>query len=103
MQIDSRGVGERTPVLSLSGRLDFTRRQEFLAAVDGFFNGLSMPVEVQLDCANLTYLDSSGLGLLLVVRDRARNLGCTVALLGCNAGVREILGTVQFGRLFRVS
>jgi HptB-dependent secretion and biofilm anti anti-sigma factor len=41
--------------------------------------------------------------MLLVVRDRARNLGCTVALLDCNAGVRDILGTVQFGRLFRVS
>jgi len=102
MQIDSREVGEGAPVLSISGRLDFTRRQEFLAAVDGFFQGLSTPHEVRLDCANLTYLDSSGLGLLLVVRDRARNLGCTVALLDCNAGVREILGTVQFGRLFRV-
>lgn len=103
MQLEDRKAENKKSVLSLSGRLDFTRRQEFLGVIDGFFNDPPVLLEIQVDCTRLTYLDSSGLGLLLVIRDRARNFGCTVALLGCNGEIRDMLNTVQFGRLFRLA
>jgi len=103
MQIDCRKTTNKTPVLYLSGRLDFSRRQEFLDLLDRFLDDVSALAEVRVDCGQLTYLDSSGLGLLLVLRDRARKRGCAVALVECSQGVLEILNTVQFGRLFRVA
>lgn len=102
MQIDYSKTANGTPILYLSGRLDFSRRQEFLEVLDRFLGDVSALVEICVDCGQLTYLDSSGLGLLLVLRDRARNLGCAVALVDCREGVRDILNTVQFGRLFRM-
>jgi len=103
MQIDCRKTTNGIPVLYLSGRLDFSRRQEFLDLLDRFLEDVSALAEVRVDCSQLTYLDSSGLGLLLVLRDRARSQGCAVALVDCSQGILEILNTVQFGRLFRVA
>lgn len=103
MQIDWRKATDGVGVIYLSGRLDFSGREEFLAVLDRFLGGVSALAEVQVNCAQLSYLDSSGLGLLLVLRDRLRNQGGTVALVDCTPGVREILNTVQFARLFRIS
>lgn len=86
--------------MQLSGRLDFSRRQEFLEALEQFPGEIPALGEFEVNCAQLSYIDSSGLGLLLVLRDRARLRGCTVALVDCGTEVRNLLNAVQFGRLF---
>lgn len=102
VQIDCRNVAQRMLVLHLSGRLDFSRRQEFLSVLDTALEQAPAFVEVQVDCTQLIYIDSSGLGLLLILRDRTRSCGGSVVLQGCNEDVRNILNGVQFGRLFRL-
>lgn len=102
MSINCRKADDGTPVIQLIGRLDFTRRDEFIGALDTFLSTVTTS-EVHVDCTHLDYVDSSGLGLLLVLRDRAQRLGSKVALIGCSVSVREILETVQFGRLFRMA
>ena len=102
MKIDCLKADDGTPVMHLAGRLDFTKREEFVGALDHFLGQVTAP-EVHVNCASLDYLDSSGLGMLLILRDRASQLGCTVALVECTPAVRDILTTVQFGRLFRLA
>lgn len=102
MRIECRQSGDGVPVMSLSGRLDATHREAFLSAAEGLFDG-RMPPELHVNCAELSYLDSSGLGLLLILRDKAMRTGSSVALVECSAAVRNILTTVQFGRIFRIA
>ena len=102
MQIDCRNAADGTCILCLSGRLDFSRRQEFLNVMEQFLAQAPVLAELQVDCAQLSYIDSSGLGMLLILRDRSRKLGGSVALLDCGEEIRNILNTVQFGRLFRM-
>lgn len=100
MQIYCRSTTDGKWGMQLSGRLDFSRRQEFLDSLERFPETLPALAEIEVNCAGLSYIDSSGLGLLLVLRDRARLRGCTVALVDCRAEVRNLLNAVQFGRLF---
>lgn len=102
MSINCRKADDGTPIMQVTGRLDFNRRDEFIGILETFLGEVATP-EVHVDCARLDYVDSSGLGLLLVLRDRVQRLGSKVALIGCSESVREVLETVQFGRLFRMT
>ncbi|RIX44619.1 MAG: anti-sigma factor antagonist [Rhodocyclales bacterium GT-UBC] len=102
MRIDCHHSEDGTPVLRIAGRLDFSGRDEFAAWIERFLHQVTGR-EVHVNCSELDYLDSSGLGMLLILRDRALRLGCSVALLNCNATILAVLNTVQFGRLFRVA
>lgn len=59
------------------------------------------PRELVLDCAQLSYIDSTGLGLLTLARNEAGRLGCTVSLNNVkNAHTRQVLEMVRFDQLF---
>jgi anti-anti-sigma factor len=97
--MDIRRADDGMPVLKLAGRLDFTLRERFVAMVEAISDDLT-DVDLRVDCSQLDDIDSSGLGLLLILRDRFGRSGRSVILLNCGQRVRDVLGMVQFGRLF---
>ncbi len=59
------------------------------------------PKELHLDCRRITYIDSTGLGLLSLARTEAGRQGCTVKLINVPQGhPRKVLELVHFDRLF---
>jgi len=101
MQISYSQADDGTLVLKLVGRLDFTRRQDFINVVEQLSHEMAGRA-VHVDCSGLLDIDSSGLGMLLILRDRVRHIGSSLALVGCGRRVSEVLNTVQFGRLFQL-
>ena len=86
-------------VVYLSGRFDFNAHREFRditesAVADGAVH------EILVDLGGVDYLDSSALGMLLMLRDRARTSGKRVALANCKGSVRQVLDIANFGKLF---
>jgi anti-anti-sigma factor len=60
-----------------------------------------VPRELLLDCAGVTYIDSTGLGLLALAQGEASKLGCTLKLANVlNAHVRNLLTLMQYDQLF---
>ena len=49
------------------------------------------------DLARLTFVDSAGLGALLAINDRAKDLGIEMALTNLSAPVRRILDLSGLG------
>ena len=59
------------------------------------------PRELFLDCGSLTYIDSTGLGLLVLAQTEAAKFGCSVKLANVvNAHVRHVMGLMQYDQLF---
>ncbi len=87
--------------IQLSGRFDFNSHREFRDAVD---RALGSPgtTEVAVDLGNVAYLDSSALGMLLMLRDKARHAQREIRLRHCSAQVRQVLDIANFGKLFRI-
>ena len=86
--------------LKLSGRFDFNAHREFREAIDTV---LSSPATVvTVDFAGVEYLDSSALGMLLMLRDRAKSAAREVRLAGCRGAVKQILDIANFGKLFKI-
>lgn len=89
-------------VVGLTGRFDFNTHRDFRDACDPLIsdNGVR---EIVIDFAGVDYLDSSALGMLLMLRDKASGSGKDVALTGVRGSVKQVLDIANFSKLFKVS
>ena len=65
--------------------------------------GLQGIDNVTIEMSRVAYLDSSALGMLLMLRDKARSTNRSVVLSGVNDAVRKVLDIANFGKLFPIS
>lgn len=86
-------------VIQVSGRFDFGAHQDFRDAYELLGE---RPRRYRIDLQETSYLDSSALGMLLLLRDHAGGDGADVALLNCNPDVRKILAISNFEQLFAI-
>ncbi len=61
------------------------------------------PQRYVVDLKDTTYLDSSALGMLLLLRDHAGGDSAQIRLLNCNPDVRKILAISNFEQLFKIA
>jgi anti-anti-sigma factor len=88
--------------IRLTGRFDFNSHREFRECVDGALQDANAK-EVVVDLAAVDYLDSSALGMLLMLRDKARAAGKTTTLSNCRGAVKQVLDIANFGKLFQIA
>lgn len=85
-------------VIVLEGRFDFNAHREFREAVDQALKESGR--EVQVDLGAVDYLDSSALGMLLMLRDKAKGAAKEVALANARGSVKQVIDIANFGKLF---
>lgn len=99
MQID---VSVDTCMMRLHGRFDYSVHGEFLKRAESFVAEAVAP-QVRIDMGQLDYIDSSGLGMLLMMRDLAKRHDKTMTLTNVKGYVRQVIDNAQFSRLFDIS
>lgn len=87
-------------LIQVDGRFDFSCHQEFRHAYQG--NGVR-PERYVIDLQGAVYLDSSALGMLLLLRDYAGGDEARIRIVNCNDDVRRILTISNFQRLFSIA
>ena len=85
--------------IKIQGRFDFSAHQEFR---DAYEKTQEQPKEYVVDMKEATYLDSSALGMLLLLRDHAGGDDSQVKIVNCNADVKKILTISNFEQLFSI-
>jgi anti-sigma B factor antagonist len=63
---------------------------------------LSEPCDTILDLSELTFIDSSGLGVLLACMRRVRAAGCRLRLCGLQPPVKAIVELVHLDRVIEI-
>lgn len=86
-------------VIRVTGRFDFSAHQEFRDAYESL---REQPDRYRVDMRDTSYLDSSALGMLLLLRDHAGGDNADVKIVNCNADVRKILAISNFEQLFAI-
>jgi len=86
--------------IELRGRFDFSVHKQFRAAykeqdLSGTFYVVNMSA--------VEYIDSSALGMLLLLREHAQARGGTVRIVDCDSNIRNILKIANFDRLFDIA
>lgn len=59
--------------------------------------------QLELDFSLVQYLDSSALGMLVLLNKKASERGCKVHLKGCQGTVLEILSMANMQKLFQIN
>lgn len=86
--------------IAIDGRFDFSSHQAFRRAYEDL---VEKPDNYTIDMNAATYLDSSALGMLLLLRDFAGGDVSSITIKNCNDDVRKILAISNFEQLFSIS
>ncbi|WP_110947931.1 STAS domain-containing protein [Pseudomonas bohemica] len=93
-----RSPDEQQLTIKIKGRFDFSKHQDFRDA----YEKETKAQRYVVDLKETNYLDSSALGMLLLLRDHAGGERSDVRLENCNADVIKILAISNFSKLFRI-
>jgi HptB-dependent secretion and biofilm anti anti-sigma factor len=89
-------------VIKLNGRFDFNTHRDFRAAYEPLLADAEVKA-VGVDFSSVDYLDSSALGMLLMLRDKMGGANKEVALSSVRGNVKQVLDIANFGKLFQIS
>jgi HptB-dependent secretion and biofilm anti anti-sigma factor len=93
----TRGT-EGVLTVRITGRFNFTCYKEFQAAVAG-----PIPNRYVVDLSQAEYLDSSALGMLLLLREKVGEDASRVQIRSGTGQPSEVLKLANFQRLFTVN
>jgi anti-anti-sigma factor len=83
----------------IQGRFDFSSHQDFRSAYEKL---TKVPSQYRVDLQGTTYLDSSALGMLLLLRDYAGGEQSQIHVVNCSPDVKKILLISNFEQLFDI-
>lgn len=88
--------------LALRGRFDFHSNGDFRRVYEGELesNGRG---GIEVDLGGVDYMDSSALGMLLLLKERANTVSREIILVNCHGTVRQILDVVNFNKMFKIT
>jgi HptB-dependent secretion and biofilm anti anti-sigma factor len=89
-------------IVKLVGRFDFNTHRDFRSAYEPLVADAAVR-SVTVDFSSVDYLDSSALGMLLMLRDRFSGANKEVALSGVRGNVKQVLDIANFNKLFQIS
>ncbi len=91
--------GSNTATIKVNGRFDFSVHNEFRKSYKdvNISNGV-----YNVDLSETDYMDSSALGMLLLLKEHADSNSSRVKLVKANNDIKEILHIASFDKLFTV-
>lgn len=90
---------QQTLSIYVEGNFDFNLHKEFRDA----YAPLKQPVtKCVVDMSGTEYMDSSALGMLLILRDQAELVDAKVVLANCTEEIKGILSIANFDEMFEM-
>lgn len=100
MNIDTQVDGGKARLL-LNGRFDFNSHATFNQTTDGLLKDAAIS-ELEVDFEHVKYIDSSAMGMLLLLKERAKGTSKSIALVNCKGSVAQVFDLSNFRRLFTI-
>ncbi|VAX11646.1 hypothetical protein MNBD_GAMMA25-2102 [hydrothermal vent metagenome] len=101
MGVNTQFSGDKkTVTIKIDGRFDFSNQKEFREA----YRNNSMSGQIfHVELARTEYMDSSALGMLLLLKEHADNCNGTVILKQPSESIKKILDMANFNRQFEIT
>ena len=93
-------LNHNSSLVSMSGEFTFTDHAQFKSLMTHLFETKDAPVVI--DLSKLEFIDSAGLGMLLLARDEAMKTNRALILRGPSGQVKRMFGVTKFDTLFDV-
>lgn len=90
---------KKTATLQMEGQFDFSQHQAFRDAYRGL---TTAGTHVRLDLSKTSYMDSSALGMILLLKEHTDKHGGKLTLVSPSAAVEKILTIANFQKLLTI-
>ena len=87
--------------ITMSDRFDFQVHREFKEAYTPLVENAAVR-EIEIEMSNVNYIDSSALGMLMLLNERAKAADQSIVLLNASSVVAQVLEVANFSRLFTI-
>ncbi len=87
-------------IITMPKRFDYSAMSGFNAEVNGALN--ESDKRILLDCEQMDYIDSSGLGLLVMAFKRAEENNCNLSIINIKPAARQILLLANLQKLMEI-
>ena len=87
-----------TVTVSITGRFDFNDHTSFRDS----YRDRPATAHYVLDMSGTDYMDSSALGMLLLLREHAGGESAKISIGGCKPEIKKILTIANFQKLFEI-
>ena len=85
--------------VAIDGRFDFSSHKEFRDA----YKSSAPDADFVIDMSSTDYMDSSALGMLLLLREHAGGDKASIKIIGCTSDIKKILTISNFHKLFDIT
>jgi len=92
---------DRAARINMDGRFDFQVHREFKDAYAPLLDNPAVR-EIEIEMSKVDYLDSSALGMLMLLNERARSVNKMVTLLNTSGVASQVLGVANFSKIFNI-
>ncbi|MFQ3206697.1 MAG: anti-anti-sigma factor [Glaciecola sp.] len=89
-------------VIRIPERFDFGYHKEFTEHQNEILADPNV-TQITLEFSRVSYLDSSALGMMILLQKKARNQNVSVRIRGPKESTKEILQIANFDQLFDIS
>ncbi len=94
-------VQDSSARIAMSGRFDFQIHREFKEAYMPLIEDVTVR-EIEVEMSKVDYIDSSALGMLMLLNERAKGSDKSVTLLNSSGVVSQVLEVANFSRIFTI-
>lgn len=86
-------------VIRMPKRFDYSSSGEFNSAIA---NALELPGTITLDCIDLEYIDSAGIGLLVMSQKKAQSRNSKLVMINLKTAPKEILHLANLQKIIDI-
>ncbi|MEO5345158.1 MAG: STAS domain-containing protein [Magnetococcus sp. YQC-9] len=94
---------DKETIIGVKGRFNFEMHSQFRAAYQADSGDENHGRRFVIDLAGTEYIDSSALGMLLLLREEAGANESDIEIINTRPEIRKILETANFQRLFKIA
>ena len=84
--------------INITGRFDFNAHHDFR----NIYRNEKSNAAYSINMSGTEYIDSSALGMLLLLREHAGNESAKITIKGCNEDIKKIFAISNFEKLFSI-
>lgn len=90
----------KTNMISVRGEIDIYSIEKFRDSIEEKIK--TQASEIILDCSELSYMDSTGMGVLIELRNKTKELGQKIIMMNPRPNIRKLLALTGVDKIIEI-
>ena len=90
----------KTNMVSIRGEIDIYSIEKFRDTIEEKIK--TQASEIILDCSELSYMDSTGMGVLIELRNKTKELGQKIIMMNPRPNIRKLLALMGVDKIIEI-